>query len=46
MATRPERIDLTRLWLSLGVKDDGGAVVFDDGAPLAAIRRAMLTTRQ
>jgi predicted metalloprotease with PDZ domain len=43
MATRPGGVDLTRLWLGLGVKDDRGTVDFDDAAPLAAIRRAMLT---
>jgi hypothetical protein len=43
MATRPGGVDLTGLWLGLGVKGDRGTVDFDDAAPLAAIRRAMLT---
>jgi len=46
MATRPEGVDLIRLWLALGVKDEQGDVVFDDDAPLASIRHAMLTTQQ
>ena len=31
--------DLDALWLSLGVVDDG----FDDTAPLASVRRAILS---
>lgn len=33
--------DLSKLWGDLGVNVDGGAVSYDDGAPLAYIRRAM-----
>lgn len=38
---RPAPIDLAGLWQKLGVKVDGDRVTFDDGAPLAAIRRAL-----
>ena len=41
MATHPEAVDLPRLWSRLGVKLEGGRVIFDDAAPLAAIRRSM-----
>jgi hypothetical protein len=44
MATRPEAVDLAKLWRELGVRLQGDSVVFDDGAPLAAVRRAMVTT--
>jgi hypothetical protein len=33
--------DLDQLWKELGVQRQGGTVVFDDSAPLAAIRRAI-----
>jgi hypothetical protein len=32
---------LDRLWLTLGIREDRGQVVFDDTAPLAKIRRSM-----
>lgn len=36
-------IDLAGLWRSLGVVNEGGAIRFDDTAPLAAVRRAITT---
>jgi hypothetical protein len=42
MALAPGDIDLDALWPELGVdRNAGGEIVFDDAAPLAAIRRVM-----
>jgi hypothetical protein len=41
MALAPGSVDLAALWKRLGVRVDGGRVVFDDGAPLAALRLAI-----
>ena len=41
MALAPGTVDLTSLWKSLGVAVDGGRVSFDDGAPLAPVRRGI-----
>jgi hypothetical protein len=41
MATRPEAVDLRRLWSRLGVRLERGKVIYDDAAPLASVRRAM-----
>ena len=41
LGNRPETTDLDALWRQLGVVRRGGEVVFDGGAPLAGIRRAM-----
>lgn len=41
MAGDPAPVDLEALWRRLGVALDGGSVAFDDGAPLAAVRRAI-----
>jgi hypothetical protein len=41
LATSPDRVDLAKLWASLGVRHENGRVVLDDGAPLAWVRRAM-----
>ena len=41
LGSRPETTDLEALWRQLGVVRRGKSVVFDDAAPLAAIRRAM-----
>jgi predicted metalloprotease with PDZ domain len=43
MATHAEGVDLATLWAELGVRIDRGTVRFDDTAPLAGIRRAMVT---
>jgi hypothetical protein len=41
MKDRPEPVDLDALWKRLGVSLKGGKVLFDDAAPLAAVRRAI-----
>jgi hypothetical protein len=42
LARRPGKVDLRALWAKLGVRIEGrGRVRFDDGAPLAKLRRAM-----
>lgn len=42
LGSSPENVDLERLWSRLGVLRRDGAVTFDDGAPLAAIRRSLM----
>ncbi|HXA16788.1 MAG TPA: hypothetical protein VN380_07350, partial [Thermoanaerobaculia bacterium] len=41
LGAHSETTDLAALWLQLGVSRKGGAVVFSEDAPLAAIRRAL-----
>lgn len=41
MRTEPVSPDLPALWRELGVVHEAGITTFDDGAPLAAIRRAI-----
>jgi hypothetical protein len=41
MKATPVSPDLDQLWKELGVERRGETVVFDDSAPLAAIRRAI-----
>jgi len=41
MKAKPISPDLDQLWKDLGVSRQAGTVVFDDSAPLAAIRRAI-----
>ena len=41
MKAKPVTPDLRQLWKDLGVERQGETVVFDDAAPLAAIRRAI-----
>ena len=41
MALRRQDIDLPHLWQRLGIKPAGKEVVFDDAAPLAAVRRSI-----
>lgn len=41
MGTSPHPVDLDALWRELGIVRANGTIRFDDGAPLAAIRRAM-----
>jgi hypothetical protein len=43
LGARPETTDLEVFWKQLGVSRKGGAIVFDDGAPLAGVRRALTT---
>jgi hypothetical protein len=40
-AARPHAMDLNALWTRLGVRREGGRLVYDDRAPLAAVRRAI-----
>jgi hypothetical protein len=42
MGSAPFPVDLAKLWKRLGVKLVGDKAVFDDGAPLATVRRAIL----
>jgi hypothetical protein len=41
MKDKPAPVDLDALWRQLGVQKSGDAIVLDDGAPLAGIRRAI-----
>ena len=41
MKATPVTVDLDGLWKKLGVKAANGQVVFDDSAPLAAVRKAI-----
>ena len=45
MANDPMPVDLDALWKRLGVAVRGGRVVFDDDAPLAAVRKTMTRPR-
>jgi len=45
MKDRPEKPDLVALWRQLGVEADGDGVHFDEQAPLAAVRRAIMHAR-
>jgi hypothetical protein len=42
MAPRAERVDLAALWKRLGVAKRAEMVVYDEGAPLASIRRSLV----
>lgn len=41
MKATPVTVDLDALWQKLGVKKVNGQILFDDSAPLAAVRRAI-----
>ena len=41
MKDTPVQVDLPKMWKDLGVARSGDSVVFDDSAPLAAVRRAI-----
>jgi hypothetical protein len=43
MRSDPMPVDLEGLWLRLGLRRQGGTVIFDDSAPLAAVRRAIMS---
>lgn len=45
LGAAPVTIDLDAWWKRLGVKTERGRLVFDDGAPLAALRRAITVAR-
>jgi hypothetical protein len=38
---KPVQVDLNRLWRELGVEKKGNSVIFDEDAPLAAVRTAI-----
>jgi hypothetical protein len=40
-----ERVSLPELWRDLGMQLEGDALTFDDAAPLAPVRRAIITSR-
>lgn len=42
---KPGIVDLDGIWRSLGVRSEGGTVAFDDNAPFAATRIAIMTPR-
>jgi hypothetical protein len=42
MGGQPVMVDLPDLWKQLGVAREDGKVVFDDHAPLAAVRKAIM----
>ncbi|MGB0035005.1 MAG: hypothetical protein WBP79_05980 [Candidatus Acidiferrales bacterium] len=41
MKDAPVNVDLDALWKQLGIERRGDRVIFDDGAPLAAVRKSM-----
>jgi len=43
MSSKPAPVDLPALWTQLGVRRNGQAVSFDENAPLAAVRRSIMT---
>ncbi|MES1174140.1 MAG: hypothetical protein ABUL62_07400 [Myxococcales bacterium] len=45
LAQKPGNVDLNQLFTRLGVRANGASVVFDDAAPLAAIRHAITARR-
>ena len=45
LAQKPGNVDLQTLFARLGVHANGASVVFDDAAPLAAIRHAITARR-
>lgn len=45
MSRAPVTTDLDALWASLGISMKGGIIRFDDAAPLAAIRKAIVEAR-
>ena len=45
MGDHPVSVDLPDLWKRLGVSRADGRIVYDDAAPLAAVRRGITTGR-
>jgi hypothetical protein len=41
MGSKPMPVDLAALWRRLGIRRDGRRILFDDTAPLAALRRSI-----
>ena len=46
LRAQPGKIDLDQLWSDLGIKIGSASVSFDERAPLAAVRRAILRPKQ
>jgi hypothetical protein len=46
MGLAPGAVDLSALWVRLGVRVEGTHVLFDDHAPLASVRRAITSVGQ
>ncbi len=42
----PVRVDLDAMWKALGVAEVNGKMVYDDAAPLASVRKGILTGKQ
>jgi hypothetical protein len=42
MRAQPAMVDLPDLWKQLGVRRVDGKIVFDDSAPLAGVRKAIM----
>ena len=42
MGKRSQAVDLPKLWADLGVRKGRSGIVFDDSAPLSAVRRALV----
>jgi hypothetical protein len=45
LGSKAGTVDLDNLWKNLGVKDNSGAITFDDSAPWAAARLAITARR-
>jgi hypothetical protein len=45
MGSKPVAVDLADLWKRLGISVEKSGIVYDDAAPLAAIRRSIATGR-
>ena len=45
MGSKPVDVDLPALWKKLGISVENSGIVYDDTAPLAAIRRSIATGR-
>jgi len=41
LGSAPVNVDYDAWWIRLGLRQEAGALVFDDAAPLAAMRRAI-----
>ena len=37
----PVVVDLAKMWQELGIREEGGKIIFDDAAPLAGVRKAI-----
>lgn len=42
----PVKVDLDALWKELGVRLEEGRIAYDDGAPLAGVRRGIMSTAE